>query len=507
MPRIPLRGLLPALLVLLLSPAALAASVILTADAESPVPGDPAPAYTLIRQALGKSGFNTPDCTHPEFGPHIRQDVDSIMGRVFMFHLHVFPDGDMCMNTTHPRNEIKVDAGSPAYLKVFRNDSVNYRWTFRLPPGFQSSYNFTYIHQIKAADGDTLIPLIAFNLQKGKSGKPDRLLLNHADSAGVRTTLRSVDLTPFLGEWIEAHESITADTHGRYALTLTRLRDQAELLSFRSDDIDMWRFSGTTFIRPKWGFYRSVANPQYLRDDYVSFKQFCLAKGSDDCPATQQMAIAPVFTPAPGTYAGAQSVALASATAGATIRYSRDDSAPDCGNSLVYGAPLDIASTTTLRAVACADGIGDSTVSIGSYRIGPQGTPEKLAIAASAVTASASADSNHLPTATLDANLGTSWAAQGDGQWIQYDLQASKVVGEVRIAWYKGNQGRASFELQVSDDGAAFSTIYSGQSSGTTTAPESYDFPDVNARHVRIVGHGNSVNSWNLVAETEIWGL
>ncbi|MCC2636794.1 MAG: hypothetical protein K0Q68_513 [Moraxellaceae bacterium] len=502
--RIPLRGLLPALL--FLSPAALAASVTLSADAESPVPGDPAPAYTLIRQALGKSGFNTPDCTHPDFGPHIRQDVDSSLGRVFMFHLHVFPDGDMCMNTNHPRNEIKVDAQSSDYLKVFHNDSVNYRWTFRLPPGFQSSYNFTYIHQIKAADGDTLIPLIAFNVQKGKSGRPDRLLLNHADSAGVRTTLRSVDLPSLLGEWVEAHESITADTHGRYALTLTRLRDRAELLSYRNDDIDMWRFSGTTFIRPKWGFYRSVDNPQYLRDDYVSFKQFCMAKGEDDCPATQQMAAAPVFTPAPGTYAGAQSVTLASTTPGATIRYSSDDSTPDCGSGLTYGAPLDIASTTTLRAVACADGMGASTVALGSYRIGPAGLPEKLAVADSGVSASASADSNHGPTATVDANLGTSWAAQGDGQWIRYDLEAVRSLSQVRIAWYRGTQGKATFDLQVSSDGSSFATVYSGQSSGTTTAPESYGFPEVNARFVRILGHGNSVNTWNLIAETELWG-
>jgi poly(beta-D-mannuronate) lyase len=33
-----------------------------------------------------------------------------------------------------------------------------------------------------------------------------------------------------------------------------------------------------------------------------------------------------------------------------------------------------------------------------------------------------------------------------------------------------------------------------------------HDFPDVSARYVRIVGHGNSVNPWNSITEAEIWG-
>lgn len=500
-----LRGIPFALLALLALPLpALAAGLLLSADTDSPVPDDPTPAYTVIKQVLGRTGFNTPDCTHPEFGPHIRFENDASLGRVFAFHLHVAPDGDMCFNTNHPRNEIKVDAQSPDYLKVYHNDTATYRWLFRLPPGFQSSYNFTYIHQIKAVDGDTLKPLIAFNTQRGRNGAPDRFMLNHVDSAGVRRTLRSIDLTPLQGEWVEAQEKLTADTHGHYSLTLTRVRDQARLLDYRSDDIDMWRFSGTTFIRPKWGFYRSVDNPQYLRDDQVNYKRFCLAKGDDECPGTEQAA-APVFTPAPGAYASAQTVALTTATGGAGIRYSDDGSSPDCaaaGNA--YSAPLTIAATTTLRAIACLEGVPASPLSTGTFTIGA--TPLRFSIPAAAVTASASAG-GYPPAASVDSDLASAWAASGAGQWIRYDLQAPQTVSHVGVAWYRGDKGRMSFEIQTSDDGSSFTTVYSGQSSGTTTAVETYDFPDVSARYVRILGHGNSVNSWNLIAETEIHGL
>jgi hypothetical protein len=481
---------------------AFAASVTLSADSDSPVPNDPTPAYTVIQQALGRTGFNTPDCTHPGFGPHVRFEHDNTLGRIFAFHLHVTPDGDMCLNTNHPRNEIKVDMQSADYLKVYHHDSVSYRWLFRLPQGFQSSYNFTYIHQIKAVDGDTLKPLIAFNIQKGKNGAPDRFQVNHVDSVGVRRTLRDIELTPLLGEWVEAHERITADTNGHYSLTLTRLRDQAGLLAYSSDDIDMWRFFGTTFIRPKWGFYRSVDNPQYLRDDQVDFKQFCLAKGSDECSGTL-VANLPVFSPTPGSYSSAQSVTLTSTTSGASLHYTSDGTTPDCSSN-PYSAPLAITTTTTLKAIACHATMSPSPVVAGSYSIGT--LPTRFALAATQVSASANSG-GYPPTASVDGKLNTAWVAAGDGQWLRYDLQAARTVSHLGINWYRGNQGRMNFEIQVSDDGDSYTTVYSGQSSGTTTAEETYDFPDVSARYVRLVGHGNSVNNWNLVAETGIYGF
>ncbi|WP_176706842.1 heparin/heparin-sulfate lyase HepB [Paenibacillus hemerocallicola] len=46
----------------------------------------------------------------------------------------------------------------------------------------------------------------------------------------------------------------------------------------------------------------------------------------------------------------------------------------------------------------------------------------------------------------------------------------------------------------------------SGKSSGSTLAIESYDFPEPEqARFVKIVGRGNSVNDWNSITETELY--
>ena len=121
---------------------------------------------------------------------------------------------------------------------------------------------------------------------------------------------------------------------------------------------------------------------------------------------------------------------------------------------------------------------------------------------------SASTHDGNLPANTVDGSLATRWSANGDGQWIQYDLGSTRTTTSVKIAWYSGNLRQTTFDVLTSDGSAGpWSTLLSGQqSSGTTTALEEYDVADMPGRYVRIVGHGNSINGWNSVSEVEIWG-
>lgn len=396
------------------------AGVTLTADGKTDT-------YTLIKSKLN-SEIEAPDCAHPGFGPHIRQEYDSVLGKpVFAFIVHVTPDNDRCQKSDRERNEIKVDANSPAGLRTVQGESMKYRWLFKLDSGFQSSPNFTHLHQIKPVGGDEGMPLISLDTRVGST---DVVELGHYDYNNNHRVLKSAPISGFRGEWVQVQESLTAGRPGKYAITITRVRDGAVLLSYSSTSIDMWR-SGNQYLRPKWGVYRSLNKPSYLRDEKVLFDQFCIAKGSETCTPAPSPAPTPV--PAPGT-------------------------------SLV-----------------------------------------KFTVTGSAVTASA--NDGNLPVNTVDGSTGTRWAAQGDGQWIRYDLQAEKTVSRVRIAWYKGDARKEKFDIQVSRDGSAYSTVWSGQSSGLTSALETFDFGGVSARYVRIVGHGNTSNTWNSITETEIHGL
>jgi pimeloyl-ACP methyl ester carboxylesterase len=121
--------------------------------------------------------------------------------------------------------------------------------------------------------------------------------------------------------------------------------------------------------------------------------------------------------------------------------------------------------------------------------------------------ATASADDGNVAANALDGSLATRWSASGDGQWIRFDLGSSSSVGSIQIAWYKGDLRRARFDVQTSSDAASWTTVFSGQSSGTSTTLETYDVTDSTGRYVRIVGHGTSIDLWNSICEVKVYGL
>jgi hypothetical protein len=117
----------------------------------------------------------------------------------------------------------------------------------------------------------------------------------------------------------------------------------------------------------------------------------------------------------------------------------------------------------------------------------------------------ASTDDGHVPANTVDNDLTTRWSANGDGQWIRFDLGSARTVAYVKVAVYSGNTRQNRFDLQLSGDGASWTTVWTGSSSGTTTAEQLYDFTDASARYVRYLGHGNTVNAWNSLGEVSVF--
>lgn len=256
-----------------------AASVVCGTTLSANGPGD---TYELLSSVLGGTPYEVPDCSHPAFGRHIAEVYDNTLHKnVFAFYIHVTPDNDRCTNFDRQRNEIKTYGPSPDSLKGFLNDTVTYRWKFRLDTGFKASPSFTHIHQIKAGDGDDGAPLITLT---PRYGTPQKLQVIHTGSSSSTSlgTVKSVDLTPFYGTWVEVEEKVIYKTQGSYAVTIKKISDGTVLLSYSNSNIDLWR-NGTTFMRPKWGIYRSLNNAAYLRDEEVRFADFCIAKGAAVC--------------------------------------------------------------------------------------------------------------------------------------------------------------------------------------------------------------------------------
>ncbi len=84
---------------------------------------------------------------------------------------------------------------------------------------------------------------------------------------------------------------------------------------------------------------------------------------------------------------------------------------------------------------------------------------------------------------------------------------ANHTVGSVEIAWFLGNTRSTWFDVLTSTDGSSWTAVVNGaNSSGTTTAFETYGFSAVTARYVRYVCHGTSIDRVNAIAETQVIG-
>ena len=248
------------------------AQIVLEADATSN-------AYTVINNVLapGAIAVETPDQTsggsalgsHPTFGRHIQMVYDVELGKyVFQFLIHVNSVLDNDVSTgdlDRQRVEMKTYASSPANLKGTVGENITYKWRFRLPIGFQPSSNFTHIHQVKAVDGDDSSPLFTITPRYKSSGNVLELIYVK-DSTTSNFYCASVPLSSFLGVWVEAIEQLTVGANGTYSMTIKRVSDGAILLTYSNSNIQTFRPSNS-FIRPKWGIYRSITTSSLLRDD------------------------------------------------------------------------------------------------------------------------------------------------------------------------------------------------------------------------------------------------
>jgi VCBS repeat-containing protein len=358
-------GLFVVVILVLLHASALFSQTYLSADGHTDT-------YGLITSKLapGANPIEVPDASHPAGSPHIRQILDPDLGHyVFQFQIHLvqvtptpIDDDPSTGDTDRQRNEIKTYDQSPEYLKAYTGDTVTYRWKFKLDAGFQPSPKFTHIHQIKPVDGNDSTPVITYlPVVSGGSNVMQLRYYDDSSNSPPPLSLKQVPLAPFLGAWIEANEKITFGTHGSYAMSVTRVSDGAVLLSYSNSDINLLR-TGASFYRPKWGIYRSVEQPTYLRDENVLFDNFCLAKATDDCSAVADFDVSTI----PQT----QSV-----TAGGNAAYTATVT-PNHGFNggvamSVSGLP---AGTTASFDQATVLGAGSSQVKLATTKATPPGT-------------------------------------------------------------------------------------------------------------------------------------
>ena len=259
--------------------------------------------YELINSVLAPSGnvIETPDLmpdgSHSAFGRHIAEVFDTDLNKyVFEFYAHLdtgaygITDNDIStLSNDRQRIEIKTYGSSPSNLKGTLGETVTYKWKFKIPIGFKPSANFTHIHQIKPVDGDDSNPIFTLTARKGT---PNRMQLIYVvDENGRNDYKTEISLSLFEGIWVDVVEviKIGTGTSGSYSILVKKVSDGTVLMTYSNNSLQTIRTAATdpnipqvanSFIRPKWGIYRSLLDVASLRDDSIRFSDFSIAEGT-----------------------------------------------------------------------------------------------------------------------------------------------------------------------------------------------------------------------------------
>ena len=217
-------------------------------------------AIAQVQKAFGKYSIETPEIfngNHRDF-EHIKLVKDSELGSAFAFCIHRDEDGDRDKKwpkgKERQRNEIKGYQSSPETLKAKKSETHYIKWYLKIEKTFKITKAFCHFFQLKAVGSHNVKDPILTLSGVIERGKPQLQLQWWSGDQSGRI---------FLADWEDCKDKwLICESLCHYA------KDGSFKFSIRSVDgvlnikkvqkLETWR-KGFSFVRPKWGIYRSIA--------------------------------------------------------------------------------------------------------------------------------------------------------------------------------------------------------------------------------------------------------
>lgn len=118
---------------------------------------------------------------------------------------------------------------------------------------------------------------------------------------------------------------------------------------------------------------------------------------------------------------------------------------------------------------------------------------------------------NDYPNNVIDGNLNTKWSVNGDNNWILLSLSEPFKISHIQIALLPDQQYASHFDIYASKDNSNWEPVLINTASCSFSgALQTFDFPAAKTNteysFVKLIGHGNSLNTWNNYSELKIFG-
>lgn len=197
--------------------------------------------------------------SHPGGQPHIYST-----GSAYRFDMHtVDRDG-----SDRQRNESKgMRTSSNPSIKILENETWRISYDLYIPSSLNGASSFQHIAQMKVPGSGAPIYTLSVPIQNGTS----RLQLRHWNwypSCCQTTEVGATNLAPIQNKWVNTTFEFKASKNGYLRWVL---RDGSTTLVDRQlNNVDMWP-EDNTYLRPKWGVYRSI-NSSGLQNTYIQVR-------------------------------------------------------------------------------------------------------------------------------------------------------------------------------------------------------------------------------------------
>ena len=115
-------------------------------------------------------------------------------------------------------------------------------------------------------------------------------------------------------------------------------------------------------------------------------------------------------------------------------------------------------------------------------------------------------DGENIAPNVIDGNLGTIWANEGEGRYIDFELKQEEVIENIEIIFNPNSKRTPYFMVQISEDGTNYHTVYDGVGSSEADGKnwEVFTFDirkNIKAKYVRYVANKSNLSAWNGVKE------
>lgn len=193
-------------------------------------------------------------------------------------------------------------------------------------------------------------------------------------------------------------------------------------------------------------------------------------------------AATPTFSVAAGAYTSIQNVELATATDGATIYYTIDDSEPTT-ESAVYTTAIEVKESLTIKAIAAKDGMANSEVATAAYTIN---LPDYATLPFEFDGGKAAIDD---VCGLTQVGLGSDYKSS---PYLKFDhtndymiLKIDETPGTLTFD-IKGNGfSDGTFTVQTSADGETYTALKTYTDLGGTTQSETFDDLAATVRYIK----------------------